>query len=63
MFVILLFAAVSITCISPIEMIRTKMQAKKQFTYKGTTEIPCYTSFIMLFDNWCLFYEVQMGVL
>jgi len=28
--------AISITCISPIEMIRTKMQAKKGFSYKGT---------------------------
>ena len=31
-----LFVAISITCISPIEMIRTKMQAMKGFSYKGT---------------------------
>lgn len=30
---------ISITCISPIEMIRTKMQAKKHFTYKDLTSV------------------------
>ncbi|XP_078377003.1 mitochondrial glutathione transporter SLC25A40-like [Oculina patagonica] len=30
---------ISITCISPIEMIRTKMQAKKQFSYKELTSV------------------------
>lgn len=33
------FPAVSITCISPIEMIRTKMQSRKEFSYKGTVQL------------------------
>ena len=49
------FAAISITCISPIEMIRTKMQARKGFSYKGTTSMSSHRDVFILFLN--LFYR------